>query len=272
MKTVNGLNKMIKRIGIAIAVVVVIPVLSLEASAGAIKDGFYSGKFSGGSRAGVYIKRVLQKTVYGQEEVIYGLMLTKAHGGSGALYRVEELEDGTQAWIELVQTSDNVLSTGDTMEAAYIASTEDGGRKIRLSPTAYGQKLGCNKEFSGKRSSKQVWAAIPASGIDVDHSDAVISSKSLTGSFTIDGVRYNGPFSLTKLIDGAYLIRAQVYDAEASDGRELKKEISALVVSVYVEKKFIFDGWKDDKYELHFIRLQPGTATCLFADHKYSQE
>jgi len=271
MKTVKQLVKT----GLAVAVLVIPGLTGIAGASGSgeigkIKDGYYGGRFAGGARAAVHIQRVVQKTSYGNEDMLYGLILRRDKKRSASLFRIEELGDGTQAWIQLVQTKDNLLSATGALDATYIARFEDRGR-IRLSPTSFGEKEGC-EDIVAKHSNRRIWRAIPKKGIAVDNSDGVLTQRSFHGSFSIDGVMYNGPFTLTELIPGAYVLRAQVYDAEAADGKELKKSITAIVVTVYQKKKFIFDSWMRDKYELHFIRLKPGIATCTFSDHRYEQE
>lgn len=268
MKTTHAL--------IAIAIMSAAPGILSPARA-VMRDGFFSGRGIK-SRIGtnVFIKTVLEKVAIPAETpeqrpviitttTAYGLMVRADQTAS--LYRIEELADGTQAWVELFQTSDNLLASDDNQSATFSGQIvrRDGDTYLTLSPTDFGEKLGCTEIIEAKASDRQRWAEFPkGSGrLDSRKSGVVdyVPGRLTNARIDLDGATLTGEYTLESLFDGAALVRSQTLDAEAESGRSLKKEFAAVAVVIrHKNRKALF--FNDDFTQFRLIHLRPGVASC----------
>ncbi len=242
-----------------------------------IPTGYFEGNFANKKEAQVFIKTVGKV----KENTAYALLLHNEMQNV-SLFKVEQLEDGTLAWIQIFQSKDNIIGGGPDQQASYsgqvfvegastsgakaepersnaVNATRSDEIRILLTPTDYGHSLGCLEQIEINKSSDYEWQAFPAEALSLKGEDSEINYKRgvLSGQFSLDGRVYNGNFSLAEILPGLAVLRAQVLDSNADSGKALKKEISALVAVLY------HDGflWWNSKYFV-FSRLAPGAQQC----------
>lgn len=227
-----------------------------------IRQGYFRGDSVGdGSRD---VRIFIRTHGTGNAQTTYGLIVEDDDGAS--VFRIEELDDGTQAWVQLFQASNFILSADISQEATYSGvtfKTRFGGDRLRLTPTAFGRKVGCSREYIVKPKGGLIWQSPPKKDLRVTgSSDSELQVKpiSMMGNFKLDGVSYNGTFSLKELVPGISLLRAKGLNAESADGKAMEKEITAVVATVYHDRLILWNY-----SEIYLVRLKPGVEKCLSA-------
>ncbi|MEK6705274.1 MAG: hypothetical protein AABZ06_05755 [Bdellovibrionota bacterium] len=209
-------------------------ILSSTASA-EIKDGYFSVKEKDlkgkKTEARVFIK------TSGERNSAYGLILHA--NGTGALFRVEELPDGTQAWLPIFQKSGHFLGVNEDQAPALkgSVSTVSGRASIRLVPT---QNSVCKDivEIEGKESGQQSLGLLPDKEIKLSGergSKGLLTSHQYQGSLVFDTASHEGSFSLNQIAPGLATLRARVIDSESINGWSVSRDVLGL--SVMIHKK-----------------------------------
>lgn len=239
-----------------------------------VPEGYFAGKFTASGRS----VRVFTRTVVTKVRLMdpktnkvtlqsiatnYGLII-RPYDNTAALFRIEELDDGTQSWVELFQSRD-YLPTVDINQQPTYAGQVLGNNLLRLTPNKFGRDLGCDDIIEARRSKAVSWESLPKDYLSVrgKHSKLEVWSGAASGTFVVNGYTYSGDYSLEPLFAGVGLLRGQTLDAESTNGKAVDKEITAFVVATKHRKsKYVF--WDDTYRELRIIRMQPGSETCLF--------
>lgn len=234
-------------------------------SQAAVPVGYFKGSFKNSkgeykSTAHVFIRT----SDVGGVPVSYGLMV-RASDEKAALFRIEELDDSTQAWIRLSITPSGLIGTNIGHEAAFSGQVLRDG--ISLIPTAFGQGHGCGEEIWMEPKDGMAWKTLDASGKTFAFDFRKDMSVTLTfgngagvlsGKLELAGQLLNGTFNLSEIIPGAAMMRPQVLSSESSDGRSLERNVSALVAMIYKDGWF---GGGDDA--IRFVKISNGDRACL---------
>lgn len=224
-----------------------------------VATGYFKGEFRnvvGDSEgtAHVFVETVMAREV----PVSYGLLI-RASDAKAALFRIEEVDDGTQAWVRLGQMQAGLLGTNISQDAAFSAQTVDG--KLVLTPSTATMIAGCLREVTVARAKGLSWVALPKQ-VMVFEGDGLtrvqVSERKLSGKFRLSGKMLNGNFSLTEVIPGVAALRSEVLNSESPDGRSLERDIAALVVMIFKER-VIFAN----ENNLKLIKITDGIGACL---------
>ena len=227
-----------------------------------IQTGYFEGHFvsANGDKqdAKLWIRHVVQKN--GMPGT-YAMLLHHEDGRSGQLFRIDELADGTQMWMQLFQSSGGMLQFGS--DATYSGTSFVDGKipHLMLAVTEFGEKIGCTERVEVHSASGPSWIEIPNVGHKIEGShDAkgLIDSHKFTGRFLIDGKAINGTYELAPIFPGAMLMHRVTVSRDAVDGHEVKQEVTALVAVIY-HKRCILSNY--DEYE--FVSLPAGSEMCL---------
>ena len=256
-----------------LVVMTVVPGLIAPANA-AVTNGFFAGAYLGSKqRAHVFVKSVKTRANGFVTTTNYGLIIRK--GQTASFFRIEELEDGTQAWVELFQTADNLLASEPTQSATYEGRmvVRNSNQYLTLSPTPFGKTLGCNEIIEARPSDQLSWVSFPKTGdhYTSSHGKFDYTYGHINGRFDLDGSQYNGDFTLEPLTLGAALLRSRTLDSEAESGHSLQKEFTALVISIKHKDRELL-VFNDDYVELRLIRLKPGIASCQMPSSKVDND
>jgi hypothetical protein len=204
---------------------------------------------------------VVTKSVTGSDGAVthYGLVMP-GDGTQAGLYRIEELEDRTQAWVAIYQSNQHLLAVAPTQDASFGVQALPSGNKgatLKFTPTEFGKQNGCLSAFDAKSTGDgDEWAALPATGssfLGKKGDKLEIRQSLLTGSFKIGETVYQPMFSLTEFFPGLQIVRAQTLHPETVDGRYLEKNITALAAVMKVRNKL----------KLQMIELRAGSHTCF---------
>jgi hypothetical protein len=225
--------------------------------------GYYTGHFiqSNGDKqdAKLWIKQVAQAD---RSITTYGLILRGDDGKGGAqMFRVDDLGDGKQMWMQLFQSQDGLLQFGS--DATYDGTLfwRDQVAHLSLTVTAFGAQIGCTETVEFESESGPGWAEFPgwSKKIDgADHSKGEIDPTHFNGRVVIDGKAYEGSYTLQRIFPGTALMHLVSVSQDSVDGHEVKKEITAVVAIIYHHRAIFADT-----NEFDFIRLEPGQEICL---------
>jgi hypothetical protein len=223
-------------------IVLIIPTLA----AAAVPNGYFSSKqMKMGQKSGdvdVYIQS--------SADVAFGLILFQEDGnerGQGGFYRIEELPDGTQAWIHLYQGEGGFLRTNPdelpALKGIYTANTNDP--KLRLIP-AEGSAL-CQNEFREilvePKSGDDEWREFPTQDLVFPRGErgskgTLTGGKLFTGSLIFEGSSHSaGTFILGPQAPGVATIRAQVMDPQSLSGWSLSRNLLGVAASIYQSRE-----------------------------------
>jgi hypothetical protein len=175
--------------------------------------------------------------------VSYALLL-RGDSKVASVYRIEELDDGTESWVRLHQLSSGVIGADEDDTASFSGQmVQDGGKdsskqKLVLSPL--GQE---HDRIEAKQDKGMSWVSLPATASAVrfgvnDGNKVFVSETELTGDFTIGKQSYHGSFAIDPVIPGIGALRAEAPDSESASGRSLQRTISALIAVVSHQSTF----------------------------------
>lgn len=180
---------------------------------------------------------LVEAATEGGVPVNYALVLRNS-GKSASLFRIEELDDGTQSWIRLHALSSGVIGADEDQQASYTGQVvQDGSRqKLILTPISQNRANSADR-IEAKQDKGLSWSPLPESDSAVQfgsgHDTKVFVSRSkLIGDFSIGDHAYHGTFSIDPVVPGVGALRAEAPDSEASSGRSLQRSISGLVAVV----------------------------------------
>jgi hypothetical protein len=178
---------------------------------------------------------------------------------AGGLYRVEDLQNGTQMWTELVQSADGTLQLGQ--DSAYTGTIVAGG--IRLVPTAYGQALGqgCGLDIQLNPSGGSSWVAVQGTGKTISgtgKSTGTLSTGTFTGRLALQPNMVDGTFVVDPLFNGVSLMYAVSSSESSTTGQVTSAQFSTAVAEI--ARKGVFSTTNQ------FVFIQPtaGTELCLY--------
>lgn len=209
----------------------------------------------------------------------FGLLILKGEG-EASVYRIEELEDGTQSWITLFQSDDHYLRVKDDFLPSfkgYGTRHEKGRLLLRL--VAQGSAFRGIKEIHAKQVYKKEWLALsdPKVGPSIEftgeddekESHGVLEGKNFRGVLTFNNRSLEGNFSLTAITSHLAAVRSQVLNPENLSGWSQARETLGVTALIFHKgKKGRFLGLRNEnpKYELMFIRLPGNEKTSLFKE------
>lgn len=221
-------------------------VAKAETPAGS-KSGIVPGYFSSGST-----DIIVEEAMEDGAPVDYGLIMREHGHKSAALYRIDELDDGTQSWVRLRALPSGLIGTDEDQKATWNVQVFQKGSKkeLVLNPVS-----GNGEKIEADEDSGLSMKELPADGATVQFgcslcwfsSEKVFVNKTqLSGDFKIGDQNYHGTFAIDPVIPAVGVLRAEKVDSETSSGRSLDRGISGLVV--LIQKGRIFGS--SDRLEL----------------------
>jgi hypothetical protein len=225
--------------------------------------GYYEGHFvrSNGDRenAKLWIQEVTQTD---GAVTRYGLVLRDDGKGGAQMFRVDDLGDGKQMWMQLFQSQDGLVQFGQ--DATYDGTLfwQDRVAHISLAVTSFGASIGCAETVELESKDGPGWVDFPVSGKKIDgpnKSKGEIDPAHFNGRVVIDGKAYQGSYTIQRIFPGTALLHLVSVSRDAVDGHEVKKEITAVVALIFHHGWFIFGSTN----QFEFVRLDPGQEICL---------
>ena len=246
-----------------------------------------SGYFEGTAELAQNKKEEVQIFVRVTEEdptLAFGVIL---RADKASLYRVEELEDGTQSWMPLFSGQDHYVRVNGDFSPVYkgYGTPKEGSKSKRLALKLLsldGNNTGGVRSIEAEQVYQKEWKALlePNGQLHIDFNEADRSSKgSLEGSqfrgtLVFDSVSLEGNFSLTPVTPYLATVRTQVLNSQNISGWSQSRDMVGMALLVFDHgKRGNFLGFcaQKPKYELMFLRFsgnQNGTfeKTSLFKE------
>jgi len=234
----NNMNKLIK--------LTMLTALMMGGYAQAsIEAGFYKGNFknehgknSGESR--IFIENVEVDRVpvsYGLIMNLGGFLDTKTI--SASVFRIEELPDGSQAWIRVSEKQSGLIGSNENQEALYnVSLVKDGCTKtLNFVPTDYAVSLGCKMELVAKKRNGQSWKTLPTDGEIFVRSEGrqktTVSATQINGRYYVSDQLKNGSANVSEVIPNVGVIRSESLNSESEDGRSMDRQITAMITIIH---------------------------------------
>jgi hypothetical protein len=245
--------------------VTLIAMLFCTVAVAAVQEGTYQ---AGDSK--IYIKTIRD----GAMETSYALLVHTDTSVAGdpqymGLFRIEEVNGDTQAWVGLMQTSDNILGANYGQAALYEVRIL-GRSSLRLTLTSYASRY-CTwqppRDFEFVEAGG--WSALPTNEVGHNSDKAKLTFKPtrqasqslLSGWVKLreNDLNIGGNFMVTELLPGVGVARENRLDSESLDGRSQARPISALIVS-FSQKSF----WRGNQSTLGIIAMRPDEQKCIY--------
>lgn len=220
------------------------------ASNATIVTGHYKGKLtqSNVSKALKVQVFIHASPVAGENDSGYGLIFYNDVNQSprAGVFRIEELPDGTQAWIRLYQDKGNYLRTNASQTPALRATLtqEESKLRLRIAP-AEGSEL-CQSEFTkivAEPGTDAGWIEFPTRGFYLpegyNESKGTLSSEKFQGTLVFKDSSHEGSFALSKLAGGLALLRAQVMDPQSISGWSLSRSLVGVIIPVEQKVRYL---------------------------------
>lgn len=226
-----------------------------------VVDGFF--KADNKSNSKVIVKTVQQNGV----ETSYAAILWS--DAQTSLFRIEEVDGTTQAWVQLFQSKDFILATDISQEATFavqVGVDSDNKPTLSMAPTDFGKSIGCDRTMKFIKTDGDSWRSMSDLTGAFEISDkpaASLASASSAGEYTLQGDQAleNKTFALNELFPGLAVLRAQALDPDSIDGRALERKISFVALALdRVEPGFFFSSSKYQ--ELRLVRFNAGERGC----------
>lgn len=217
--------------------------LNASIAMAAIPTGYFTGNAT--TETETKEVRVWIKTVQKSKTsaTSYGLILMK-DAPQAALFRVEQLPDGTLTWTELFESDKHVLTQPPSAEATYMGEAfQLNSKESRLTiiPTDFGKRIGCKYSIEVETDSGIDWVNLPSKAVRYEgekKSKLDVNSTVVSGTFVLNGERITGNFRLTEIFPGLATLRAKVVSPDSADGRAEERRITAMVIMLK-RKRFI---------------------------------
>ncbi len=203
-----------------------------------IEPGFYKAHFKNSKgrndgRARIFIENAMVDGV----SVSYGLILNDKIDQAAA-FKIEELPDGTQAWIRLTQKAAGLIGSNANQDAIYNVNfvKEGMSQKLIFTPTAYASTLGCSAELVGKKRHSQSWEELPIENETFKgrgKQRVIVRNNQITGRYYVAGVIKNGSSAVSEVIPNVGAVRAQALNSESEDGRSMDRQMTALITIIH---------------------------------------
>ena len=207
------------------------------------------GSYAGGDYV-AHVKTILTDGI----PTSYGILVKYENKEtSAAIFRIEELENDTTAWVQIVQTEDHLLGVSIDMAASYIGIFSRAKRILTLESQG---ARGCLDNLVLQESSKWKWDALSREGFRHE-ADGDVNSNVFTGNVDIQGMKFSAKQEVKEFVPSLYQMRSHAYDPETSSGLYLERRIT-FVGALLKEDNW---GWRN---RLLLIVMQPGASNCLF--------
>lgn len=203
----------------------------------------------------------------------YGLFIVKPPAGGAlarvSIYKIEELENGVQYWLQVIQTRDHLLSVSPSQDPVFVGRMfRSPGKhpRLELVPQELGKKLGFGKKIDAWQHRGKVWSYFQPrmmefvepntfQKISIDITRNSISDSNVTELQSVAGAGY--------MLPGMALVRQMAVDLEAIDGVSLDRKIQGVLGVIYERDQ------KDEKkvarrrFRLLYISLPAGVQEKL---------
>jgi len=238
-----------------------ISVISALSAQAAIRSGTYKGELKSinGNEDGE-VTVLIQAKPPTDPDVIYGVILNKKEQ-SGSIYRIEELADATQAWINLYQGKNNILVTNPNQVATLKATISFDG-SLRLVPNDTSSICANTiSKIEVKPSEETAWQDFSDNSFPngTNGSKLELQQGQLSGSLVFSNASYSGSFALSKLAEGMASVRARVLSPNSLSGWALSREILGIAIAVKSRGGF----WDSEYQALNFVKLPVNQEQCM---------
>ena len=245
-------------------------ILSTSVSFAAIKPGAYTGasNYTTGSESNkkTYSKK-REITIHVQlasaaTDLAYGLIVD---GGRASLYRIEELPDGNQLWLQLFQGQNGVLKVDDNAEPDFTATTFTDGKRTRLvlKPTA--QRIRCGEStLDVSLTNQSAWKALPQQPMAFKSKDGSLSAYNVTnfkGTLNLNGQSFTGVLILNEVLPRVATLRRTIIDQKSISGYRQDRNIYGFVTNIGARAN-----------NLLFLGLPAGVRQCSYETQYLGQE
>ena len=236
----------------------------------AIQPGTYTGKSSytvGNEKSKKTRTKAKDVTVHIQlagaaTDLAYALVLDD---NRGAFYRIEELPDGNQLWLQLYQGQNGVLKVDDSAEPDFTGSMFSDGRSARLVLRPTYQRVRCSESSIDVTLSKGLqWKGLPTAPLAFKSKDGTLASYNVTnfkGTLNLNGQSYSGVLVLNEVLPGVATLRRTVIDQKSISGYRQDRNIYGFVTNLV--------GRSDN---LLFLGLPAGVKQCSYETQILGQD
>jgi hypothetical protein len=210
----------------------------------------------------VFIKTIEERGV----ESSYALIVWQDDQTS--LFKIEDVDGATQAWIQIFQGKDYVLGSDLDSRATFSAqfAMDRNGivSQLSISPTGFGEEIGCKGSYLFTQKAGESWQSLQLQNPEIRHvTDSrfkgTLTQVSQSNQYIYRGMSANGKlatWSVLELLPGLGTMREVRLDTESIEGRSMTRPISHVVVSI--RRNFFFHQYD----EVRMIQLKPGQKTC----------
>lgn len=172
----------------------------------------------------------------------YG-MIWVDHGKKSALslYRIEEQDDGSQAWIRLTVNQNQMIANNQDSQADYSGTViEKGVSYLILSPSEYGRSNGVGERLVLRASNEYLWLDLPEQTVmyksegerRIERRTNTFSNKRVEGSFEVNGTSFNGTYYVRTPIPQVATLHSRELSAENESGRRISRNIQGFAVHI----------------------------------------
>ena len=158
-----------------------------------------------------------------------------------SLYRIEEQDDDSQAWIKLSVNDAQMIGSNASAEADFTGSIiQRDKRYLSLSPTEFGRQNGNASRLVLKESDTYSWLDLPDTAIvyhaegdsRVERRSNTISKKQVQGTFTVATQTYSGNYVVRNTIPQVGTLHSIELSSENESGRRISRKIVSFVVRI----------------------------------------
>lgn len=232
--------------------IIVCGILGTFSAKAAITSGAYSSRDT---------KVLIQAQPPTNPDTIYGLILNEdTH--RGALYRIEELADGTQAWIHLYQGANKILMSNADEAPSYKGLVQSDG-SLQLTATSGSSSCQGAAQIVVNPERDISWQDFTNDTFPNgdNSSKLVLQAGQFAGSLIFSDASFTGSFALSKLAPGLASVRMQVLDASSISGWSLSRDMLGVVVETQNAGGFFSSSYK----ALTILKLPLNQRNCMDA-------
>ena len=253
--------------GATIAALKLTMLVAMACSAKAeIQPGFYKGHFKNDRGHNHGVARIFIENVQVDGmPVSYGLILNDKQDTASA-FKIEELSDGTQAWIRITEKASGLIGSNSDQDAIYnVSMVKDGlTHKLNFTPTNLANSLGCKMEIISKKRESQDWQQLPTEAESYKayrgKQKVFVSKTTINGRYYVGTQLKSGTSNVSEVIPNIGVIRSQSLNSESEDGRSMDRQITALITIIH-RKYNIFGGYRLKMVNLSANGCFDGTNT-----------
>ena len=174
----------------------------------------------------------------------YGLLWEDAGNSSTiSLFRIDELDDGTEEWMKLMVSQNQMIATDSAQEPNYnyTGTIIDRGTKyLNLNPTEYSQNHQLTTRLILKESDDYAWLDLPAKPLvyktegltSIERRSNTLSNKKVTGGLKVNDKSYNGNYVIRTPIPQVGTLHSNEPTQENETGLRVSRQIFAFVIRI----------------------------------------